>query len=79
MKKKQPVGNYKGMFDDEWNNPPAPFNPEFDPAAEARYTRVTASLEADNFYKTHTREECKLEWARRYNEIDKLCEQINLI
>ena len=50
------------------NNPPAPFNPLYDPKAGARYKEVTASMERDNFYATHTREECKAEWGRRYEK-----------
>jgi hypothetical protein len=48
-------------------NPPAPFNPSYDSNAAARYERVTASMVADDFYSGHTREECKAEWARRYD------------
>lgn len=59
-----------GFFQEEWRNPPAPFNPDFDPEAKDRYARVTASMEADDYYATHTREECKAEWAKRY-EADK--------
>lgn len=53
----------------EWSNPPAPFNPLYDPNAKDRYAAVTASMEADNFYATHTREECKVEWGRRYEAL----------
>ncbi|WP_230280511.1 hypothetical protein [Croceicoccus sp. Ery15] len=56
-----------GFFQNAWNNPPAPFNPLFDPGATARRAKVTSSMEADGFYKSHTREECKAEWHRRYN------------
>lgn len=52
-----------------WRNPPAPFNPLFDPKAAGRYSAVTASMTADNFYEGHTREECKAEWARRYDAL----------
>lgn len=55
-----------GMFTEQWRNPPPPFNPAFDPKAAARYAQVTASLEADGYYDTHTREECRAEWAARY-------------
>lgn len=50
-------------------NPPPPFNPLANTKAAMRYRLVTASMEADGFYQTHTREECKAEWARRYKEI----------
>lgn len=52
-------------------HPPAPFNPLADPKAEERYSAVSASMNADNFYATHTRAECKAEWARRYAELEK--------
>jgi hypothetical protein len=48
-------------------NPPAPFNPLYDASVKDRYARVTASMSEDAFYDTHTREECKAEWARRYD------------
>jgi hypothetical protein len=48
-------------------NPPAPFNPLYDAGAKDRSARVTASMSADAFYDTHSREECKAEWARRYD------------
>lgn len=64
-----------GFFENQWRNPPAPFNPLFDPGAKKRYERVTKSLERDNFYANHTREECKAEWGRRY-EADKSGEKI---
>ena len=58
-----------GYFENHWRNPPAPFNPDFDPKAKARFEAVTKSMEDDDFYATHTREECKDEWARRYNAL----------
>ncbi len=48
-------------------NPPAPFNPLYDANAQDRYARVTKSMEDDNYYEGHSREECKAEWARRYD------------
>ena len=62
-----------GMFTEYWRNPPPPFNPDYDPAAKDRYTRVTASMEADDYYSNHTREECRIEWARRYEEEKPKC------
>lgn len=50
-----------------WDNTPAPFNPHYDPAARARYARVTESIERDGFYDTHSREECAAEWRKRYD------------
>ena len=58
-----------GMFTEQWRNPPPPFNPEYDPTAKDRYAAVSASMEEDNYYSNHTREECRLEWARRYNAL----------
>jgi len=49
-------------------NPPPPFNPEYDPKAKGRFSRVSASMEADDFYSTHTRAECKAEFRRRYEQ-----------
>jgi hypothetical protein len=58
-----------GMFEEQWRNPPPPFNPLFDPKAGARYAAVTASMEADDFYTGRTREECRIEWAARYGRL----------
>jgi len=58
---------YLGGFDYEHKNPPPPFNPDFDPLAESRYEKVTSSMVDDNYYANHTREECKAEWAKRYD------------
>lgn len=58
-----------GYFEEHWRNPPAPFNPLFDPKAKTRYERVTKSMEEDGYYASHTREECKNEWARRYEAL----------
>lgn len=60
---------YLGPMDGYHRNPPPPFNPLFDPAAKARYAQVTASMEADGFYATHTRAECAAEWQRRYDAL----------
>ncbi len=51
------------------NNPPPAFNPAFDPKAKARSNKVTQSMEADGFYLNHTREQCAVERARRYDEL----------
>lgn len=50
-------------------NPPAPFNPDYDPRADERFSLVTRSMEVDNFYASHTREECKAEWRKRYDSL----------
>ena len=46
---------------------PPPFNPHYDPSARKRYGRVTQSMEDDGYYDDHTREECSVEWKRRYD------------
>ena len=61
-----------GFFQEQWRNPPPPFNPLFDPKAKDRYARVTRSMEEDDFYASHTREECKAEWRRRYKELEAI-------
>ncbi len=60
--------NYEGVgwFQHHWRNPPAPFNPDFDSKAEARYAKVSRSMQDDGFHASHTREECAAEWRRRY-------------
>lgn len=47
---------------------PRPFNPLADANAAARYAATTNSMLKDDFYASHTQEECKQEWARRYEE-----------
>ena len=56
-----------GPFNFWHRNKPLPFNPAFDPKAADRRRRVTASMEADGFYASHTRSECAAEWRRRYD------------
>lgn len=41
--------------------------PTYDPKAKKRAEQVTASMEADDFYAGHSREECAVEWRRRYD------------
>lgn len=53
----------------QWDNPPAPFNPDADPAAAERYRQVSESMQRDGYYAEHTREECRDEWRRRYEEL----------
>ena len=60
-----------GMFTWYWRNPPPPFNPQYDPLAAARYAKVTASMEDDRFYDAHSREECRVEWGRRYDDFKR--------
>ncbi len=35
--------------------------------ASQRFELVTQSMEADDYYRDHTREECRIEWRRRYD------------
>jgi hypothetical protein len=60
--------DHRGFFAYHHDNPPLPFNPEADPRSAERYRTVTESMESDDFYASHTREECRLEWKRRYEE-----------
>jgi hypothetical protein len=53
------------------NNPPAPFNPLYDPKAKDRWAAVTESMVKDDYYATHTRAQCKEEWSRRYENLEK--------
>ena len=66
MSRKQMIAIEK-HFMQQWENPPKPFNPDFDPKAKDRSSKVTASMEQDFFYDNHTREECRLEYLRRYD------------
>lgn len=52
-------------------NPPAPFNPDHDPRADEWRRLATESMERDGFYNNRTREECKTEWLRRYENFKK--------
>lgn len=42
---------------------------EFDPKAKGRSEAVTASMSDDDYYSQHPREECALEWRRRYDKL----------
>lgn len=67
----KPAARYTGWLGpmDYWHrNAPAPFNPAYDPGADARRERVTTSMERDGYYSDHTREQCAAEWRRRYDE-----------
>lgn len=58
----------EAYFHHAHGNPPAPFNPEFDPLAAPRSTRAARTMQEDGFYDTHTREECALEHRRRVEQ-----------
>ena len=68
MSKKKNTLTLGQFFQIQHDNPPPPFNEDFDPKAEERYRKVTESMQADDFYANHSREECKEEWRRRYDE-----------
>lgn len=61
--------DHRGYFAYHHDNPPPPFNPDFDPGAAERYRKVTESMESDGYYAAHSREECREEWLRRYDEL----------
>lgn len=57
---------WTGPMDFHHKNPPAPFNPEHRPHAKNIWGTIAPSMEADGFYDNHTREECSIEFKRRY-------------
>lgn len=63
------MADHRGYFAYHHDNPPPPFNQDADPRAEARYAAVSRSMEADGYYASHTREECREEWGRRYDAL----------
>jgi len=71
ISKEEKEFGHQGPFWREHNFPPAPFNPDFDPKAGDRFSQVSSSMQADNYYATHTRPECKEEWHRRYNLLEE--------
>lgn len=48
---------------------PLPFNPAYRKAARQWAAQATDSMERDGYYDTHTREQCAVEWRRRYDAI----------
>lgn len=60
------LNNLDKTFEYHHNNPPAPFNPDYWVGSKNCYAVTTASMEDDNFYSSHTREECAVEWKKRY-------------
>jgi len=64
--------NLEALFKEQHDNPPAPFNPDYDPKAKDRYRQVTKSMQEDDYYNTHSQEECKAEWHKRYNNLKGL-------
>ena len=65
--------NYKKVmnhFNYQWNNPPAPSNPDYKPYAKEVSREVVAELEAEGWYENYTlaeRQEMNL-YLKRYNE-----------
>ena len=67
LKKRKPHQELAGFFEALHNNPPKPFNPSFNPKASEISREVVKSMEADGFYTRHSREECSLEYRKRYD------------
>lgn len=63
---------------DWWKNGPGPLNPDYKPYASEVRRAVTNSMVSDEFYANHTREECRVEWQKRYDEEIKKYEKITL-
>lgn len=64
--RKEPVGYVGGLT--FWHNyQPTPFNPEYNQRAKLWAKEATSSMEAEGYYANHTREECKVEWRKRYD------------
>ena len=57
---------HQGIFWYQHNFPPDPFNKDFETRAAEWYSKVSTSMQTDNYYQQHTQQECKEEWARRY-------------
>jgi len=50
-------------------NPPAPFNPDYNPNAKNWGNIASQSMMDDGFYANHSREECATEWRKRYDAL----------
>jgi hypothetical protein len=48
------------------NNPLPPLNPEFNPNSVDWFREVAHSMEIDGLYDKQSREECSIEFRRRY-------------
>lgn len=59
--------NLESYFEKLWKNPPEAFNPDYKYYATKLYAVVTASMEHSGYYDNHTREECGVEWRKRYD------------
>ena len=62
MTKNHPLG----IFGYHHDNPPKPFNPLYDVRSLEWMSLTTLSMEKDGYYDNHTRDECQLEYRRRY-------------
>jgi hypothetical protein len=61
-----------GIFGYQHENPPPPFNPLYKPYAEKVGHAVAQSMSDEGFYSAHNREECAVEYRRRYDiEMEK--------
>ncbi len=67
MSKRKPHQQLADFFEAQHNNPPKGFNPSFNPKASEISREVVKSMEADGFYTRHSREECSLEYRKRYD------------
>lgn len=56
---------------DDWHPAPAPFNPFYDSLAGKLMQAAAESMEADEFYDTHTRNECAAEIRQRVIDMRK--------
>ena len=56
-----------GHFEAFHKNPPQAFNPDFDPNAKEWSRIATESMERDDYYRRHSREQCRIEWRRRFD------------
>ncbi len=61
-----PSDSLEKHFEHLHDNPPAPFNPLYNPLADTWSDEVSAAMEAEGFYDTHSREECAIEFRWRY-------------
>lgn len=56
-------------FESLHNNPPKPFNPQYNSGYAEVANSVTKNMEEDGYYDTHTREECAAERKRRIDQM----------
>jgi hypothetical protein len=54
-------------FETLHNNPPAPFNPLYNPNSKKASLLAVQSMQSDGFYDNNTREQCSIEYRKRYD------------